>query len=462
MHTKHFEETKPIFESLALTYISTGSEISSSESPYGESNPIHNTSEVQTEVEKYLKSKDIHALLNSIVEKILTEKPNYPNSFAVSFLCSEFLDACRPALDRILPKFGKKGWITTHSSTAKDPHLTSSKYSDKSKRDKYDESESDDDELDGTNEATKENNSAAVAVPKQPLVNKARALIRRPAVSAESFDPNKLKEILSQLTIVPKSPEFISVLRKTLTRSPMLRALDVEQKEAIVRAFAGPNIYTDEQDVIVQGEIGDSFYVLEEGLVDVYIQKKGSAEEVRVHTYKPGDAFGQLALLYNAPRAATCRARGSAKLWVLDRVTFKVIVVSAAIQRREKTKSLLRQVAVLAPLSDLEMLTLADSFAEETYADGYTVCKQGEDGNDFYLIKEGLALCFQDDDETGEETLVATLSKGQFFGEMALLASKPRHATVIAKGALRVQAIDRETFIRLFGPMEDILKRNSG
>lgn len=78
-------------------------------------------------------------------------------------------------------------------------------------------------------------------------------------------------------------------------------------------------------------------------------------------------------------------------------------MVSAAIQRREKTKALLRQVAVLAPLSDLEMLTLADSFAEETYADGYTVCKQGEDGNDFYLIKEGLALCFQDDDETGEE-----------------------------------------------------------
>ena len=81
----------------------------------------------------------------------------------------------------------------------------------------------------------------------------------------------------------------------------------------------------------------------------------------------------------------------------------QVIVVSAAIQRREKTKALLRQVAVLAPLSDLEMLTLADSFAEETYADGYTVCKQGEDGNDFYLIKEGLALCYQDDDETGEE-----------------------------------------------------------
>ena len=241
----------------------------------------------------------------------------------------------------------------------------------------------------------------------------------------------------------------------------MLRALDIEQKEAIVRAFAGPVSFGDGENVIVQGEIGDSFYLLEEGFVDVFIQKKGMDEELKVHTYKAGDAFGQLALLYNAPRAATCRAQGQAKLWVLDRVSFKVIVVSAAIQRREKTKSLLRQVAVLEPLSELEMLLLADSFAEETYQDGYTVCKQGEAGNDFYIIKEGLALCYQLDEESGEEALVATLSKGQFFGEMALLNSKPRHATIRAKGVLRVQAIDRDTFVRIFGSMEDLMKRNS-
>lgn len=71
-------------------------------------------------------------------------------------------------------------------------------------------------------------------------------------------------------------------------------------------------------------------------------------------------------------------------------------------------------------------------------------------------------LCFEPHNLNAIQTLVATLSKGQFFGEMALLTSKPRHATVIAKGALRVQAIDRDTFVRLFGPMEDILKRNSG
>jgi len=284
---------------------------------------------------------------------------------------------------------------------------------------------------------------------------------RRLAVSAESFDPVKLKEVLAQIAIVPKSAEVIASLRKTLSRSPMLRSLDIEQKEAIVRAFGGPMVCTDGQNVIVQGDIGDSFYLLEEGFVDVYIRKKDMEEEVKVHTYKAGDAFGQLALLYNAPRAATCRVNTAAKLWVLDRVAFKVIVVSAAMQKREKYKSFLRQVAVLESLSEWEMLTLADSLVEETYQDGYTICKQGEEGNDFYIIKEGLALCFQTDEATGEEALVATLSKGQFFGEMALLTNKPRHATFRAKGVLRVLAIDRESFKRLFGSLEDIMLRNT-
>lgn len=289
-----------------------------------------------------------------------------------------------------------------------------------------------------------------------------RSVSRRAAVSAESFDPVKLREVLAQIAIVPKAADTTSLLRKTLARSPMLRPLDIEQKEALVRAFAGPVSYADGQDVIVQGEIGDSFYLLEEGLVDVFIRKKGMDEEMKVHTYKAGDAFGQLALLYNAPRAATCRASGSAKMWVLDRVSFKVIVVSAAMQKREKYKSFLRQVAVLAPLSELEMLTLADSLAEETYQDGYTVCKQGEAGNDFYIIKDGVALCYQKDADSGEEeALVATLSKGQFFGEMALLSSKPRHATVRAKGVLRVLAIDRDTFSRVLGSMEELMARNA-
>ena len=54
----------------------------------------------------------------------------------------------------------------------------------------------------------------------------------------------------------------------------------------------------------------------------------------RVTTYGPGDAFGELALMYTAPRAATCIAREDTSLWCVDRVTFRSMVMGMAVQKR--------------------------------------------------------------------------------------------------------------------------------
>jgi cAMP-dependent protein kinase regulator len=55
---------------------------------------------------------------------------------------------------------------------------------------------------------------------------------------------------------------------------------------------------------------------------------------------------------------------------------------------------------------------------------------------------------------------VAALHEGNYFGEIALMTAKPRQATVTAKGSLTVLALDRATFTRVLGNMEDIMKRN--
>lgn len=49
---------------------------------------------------------------------------------------------------------------------------------------------------------------------------------------------------------------------------------------------------------------------------------------------------------------------------------------------------------------------------------------------------------------------------GDYFGERALIKNEPRAANIIAKTQLQVVALDRHSFKRLLGPMEDILKRN--
>lgn len=281
---------------------------------------------------------------------------------------------------------------------------------------------------------------------------------RRRSVSAESTDPVKLKAQMSQIASIPKSREVTEDLMSVVRKSLLLRTLDTDQKDLIVKAFSGPLFKSAGQDIIIQGDIGDEFYLLEEGLVDVFVKKK-DGPEIKVHTYKHGDAFGELAILYNTPRAATCRAQIDCKLWTLDRVSFKAIVVAAAMQKREMYQAFLQQVNILQSMSPLEIMTLADCLAEEKFDDGDIICRQGDRGDYFYIIRDGHAVCWQSDG-TGREGIVGELSKGNYFGEIALLTTKPRQATVKAAGPLSVLAIDRATFTRVLGSMEDILKRN--
>jgi cAMP-dependent protein kinase regulator len=56
--------------------------------------------------------------------------------------------------------------------------------------------------------------------------------------------------------------------------------------------------------------------------------------------------------------------------------------------------------------------------------------------------------------------LVKEYGAGDYFGELALLKNEPRAANVIAKTKLRVASLDRNSFKRLLGPLDTILKRN--
>lgn len=55
---------------------------------------------------------------------------------------------------------------------------------------------------------------------------------------------------------------------------------------------------------------------------------------------------------------------------------------------------------------------------------------------------------------------VLALQQGSYFGEIALLMSKPRQATVKADENVELLVLDRKTFTRVMGPLTDILKRD--
>mmetsp|Transcript_21499 Transcript_21499/g.3502 ORF Transcript_21499/g.3502 Transcript_21499/m.3502 type:complete len:106 (-) Transcript_21499:1246-1563(-) len=93
--------------------------------------------------------------------------------------------------------------------------------------------------------------------------------------------------------------------------------------------------------VIKQGEDGDELFVVDSGVLKCYRKFPGEDEERYLKDYNPGESFGELALLYNAPRAATIKSEGDAILWVLDRACFNNIVKDAAIKKREKWEEFL-------------------------------------------------------------------------------------------------------------------------
>lgn len=85
----------------------------------------------------------------------------------------------------------------------------------------------------------------------------------------------------------------------------MFEALNPKDEKSILDAIV-PVVKNQNDVIIKQGDEGDSFYILEQGALNcVKFINPTDAEETFLKEYKPGESFGELALLYNAPRAAT-------------------------------------------------------------------------------------------------------------------------------------------------------------
>jgi len=214
--------------------------------------------------------------------------------------------------------------------------------------------------------------------------------------------------------------------------------------------------------VITQGDEGDYFYVIENGDFDIYINPSGSVETGadglgnKVGTIGPGGSFGELALMYNAPRAATVvSASKGGLLWALDRVTFRRILMDNAFQKRKMYEGFLEEVPVLASLKPYERAKIADALETAKFDAGANIITEGEPGDAFYLLEAGEAHAYKH----GIEKPVKEYHRGDFFGELALLDDKPRAASVVAQTNVKVAKLGRDGFKRLLGPVESIMRR---
>jgi small-conductance mechanosensitive channel/CRP-like cAMP-binding protein len=113
-------------------------------------------------------------------------------------------------------------------------------------------------------------------------------------------------------------------------------------------------------------------------------------------------------------------------------------------EKPDEVIALLRKVDFLQALREEEVSMLAEDLSHHLFGRGEAVCKQGEPGSTFYIIKTGvIAVKVKKDDA---EVEVARLQPGSYFGEMSLLAGEPRSATCVALEDSELLCLDRETF----------------
>merc|ERR1719474_2436088 len=237
---------------------------------------------------------------------------------------------------------------------------------------------------------------------------------RRGAVSAEPLHEEDAASYV--MKVVPKDDATMASLAKAIAKNVLFSHLDENERSDIFDAMF-PTIAEKDEVIIQQGDEGDNFYIIDQGEVDIYVSGK------KVVSLCEGGSFGELALIYGTPRAATVQAASRVKLWGIDRDSYRRILMGSTIRKRKMYEELLAKVSILENLDAWERLTVADALEAVSYEDGKDVVKQGEHGDDFFIVVS-------------------------------------RAATVTASGQLKCVKLDRARFERVLGPCADILKRN--
>ncbi|XP_014271967.1 cAMP-dependent protein kinase type II regulatory subunit [Halyomorpha halys] len=279
---------------------------------------------------------------------------------------------------------------------------------------------------------------------------------RRKSVFGESYDPLELGCSEDFETPHPKTEEERTRLFNTLPNVLFFRNLDASDLNKIVDAMFVKPVAKGEM-VIQQGDDGDFFYVVQSGIFNAF-QTENEVIMDLTH-YANSGYFGELALLYNQPRAASVVALTDGILWALDRDTFQRIVLSSSYKRSIRLEDMIRKVPILNSLHQLERMRLADALVTRHYSDGQEIIRQGDPGDGMYFIEYGTVDVVREDAQH-QDVLVNQLSDGDYFGELALLTLKPRICSVIARGNVKVAFLEVSAFERMLGPCMDIMKRN--
>ncbi len=195
-----------------------------------------------------------------------------------------------------------------------------------------------------------------------------------------------------------KTAQEKAIISQAIKASVMLQNITDNQRDMIYGVMEPIDVNVGDM-IIRQGTFGDKFYIVQEGTFEVRIVPDGQADALKknggilVHTYEGSTeknlhpSFGELALLYNVPRAATISAKTDGKLWALHKNALRKVLVEQS--GRQDLLKILKTIDCLKSFNDEEKEYIAGTMEMETFSAGKKITREGNKGSTLYIISKG-------------------------------------------------------------------------
>lgn len=103
---------------------------------------------------------------------------------------------------------------------------------------------------------------------------------------------------------------------------------------------------------------------------------------------KGGSAFGEYALLYNAPRSASIRTLEKCTLWGIDRGSFRNAIEELSSKEYEENRKFINTIQFFESMTEDQKTAICSVILTHKFAPGDNIVNEGDDASSFYIIKE--------------------------------------------------------------------------
>ena len=176
-------------------------------------------------------------------------------------------------------------------------------------------------------------------------------------------------------------PEIKSLITSVMDSNILFKRCKAEEKEELLANFEACE-YASGEVIIKAGDQGDCFYIIQTGSCDIFLPNN----EIPVAKCTAGNSFGELALMYDTPRAATVKSTCPVKAWKIARQAYRLILAYHAVQRSNEHMAILKEVVLVSSdqqekkmlkdcLSEPQLRKLADAMDEDVVHAGDAILR---------------------------------------------------------------------------------------